>query len=86
MDDVFKHYSDTIHTVLTDTGKKFMYRFCRVKTQSSAQHLVDRACRESRIEHRLIRAYTHKTNGLVEQFKSRIAEILKNVASLRMTV
>ena len=40
-------------------------------------HLFGRACRSHGIEHRLTKPRTPKTNGMVERFNGRIADVLK---------
>ena len=67
-----------IQKILTDNGKEFTDRLfaCR-KREPSGQHEFDQLCRELRIEHRLTRPRTPKTNGLVERFNGRIADVLK---------
>ncbi|MGC8738392.1 MAG: integrase core domain-containing protein [Candidatus Hydrogenedens sp.] len=39
--------------------------------------MFDHRYQELGVEHRLTRSYTPKTNGLVERFNGRIAELLK---------
>jgi transposase-like protein len=60
-----------IHTVLTDNG----IQFTRRKTDTYAcEHIFDRVCRESGIEHRLTRAKHPWTNGQVERMNRTIKE------------
>jgi transposase InsO family protein len=68
-----------ITKVLTDNGKEFTDRFCATgQRQPTGQHPFDRICAKHAIEHRLTQPYTPKTNGMIERFNGRIAEILKS--------
>jgi transposase InsO family protein len=63
--------------VLTDNGKEFTDRFCATgERQPTGQHPFDRVCAEHAIDHRLIKPRHPQTNGLVERFNGRIAEVL----------
>ncbi len=66
-----------IQKVLTDNGSQFTDRFtCRDK-QPSGEHAFDRACAAQAIEHRLTPPRHPQTNGMVERFNGRIAELVK---------
>ena len=67
-----------ITKVLTDNGKEFTDRFCTTgERKPTGRHVFDRACRRHGIEHRLIPPKRPQTNGMVERFNGRIAEIVK---------
>lgn len=64
--------------VLTDNGKEFTDRFCRSGERTpTGKHPFDQVCEQHAIEHRLIKPYTPRTNGMIERFNGRIADILK---------
>jgi transposase-like protein len=66
-----------ISKVLTDNGKEFTDRFCATGMRKpTGKHLVDQVCATHRIEHRLTKARTPQTNGMVERFNGRISEVL----------
>jgi transposase InsO family protein len=62
---------------LTDNGKEFTDRYTRGRSEASGEHPFDISCKAGGIEHRLIKAYTPKTNGMVERMNGRVEEILK---------
>ena len=66
----------TVTTVLTDNDLAFTDRFSQPAHQPSGAHVFDRACAQAAIEHRLTPPRRPQTNGLVERFNGRIAEIL----------
>jgi transposase InsO family protein len=67
-----------ITKLLTDNGKEFTDRFCATgKRKPTGNHLFDQVCSKHRIEHRLTKARTPQTNGMVERFNGRIADVLK---------
>ncbi|BAC08272.1 tll0721 [Thermosynechococcus vestitus BP-1] len=67
-----------VRTVLTDNGKEFTDRFSSAgERQPTGHHPFDQLCREKRITHRLIQPRHPQTNGMVERFNGRIAEILR---------
>ena len=67
-----------INKLLTDNGKEFTDRlFASRERQPSGNHEFDRLCQELGIEHRLTRPRTPRTNGMVERFNGRIADVLK---------
>ena len=66
-----------IEKVLTDNGKEFTDRFCATgQREPTGNHLFDQVCNDNGIEHRLTKPRTPQTNGMVERFNGRIAEIL----------
>ena len=66
-----------LHTLLTDNGKEFTDRFCATGERTpTGRHPLDRLCAEQRIEHRLTKPAHPQTNGMVERFNGRIAEVL----------
>lgn len=66
-----------ISKVLTDNGKEFTDRLfgSRVK-RASGDHEFDQLCLALGIEHRLTKPRSPQTNGMVERFNGRIAEVL----------
>ncbi len=67
-----------VRTVLTDDGKEFSDRFSSAgERQITGRHPFDRLRGEKRIAHRLIQPRHPQTNGMVERFNGRIAEILR---------
>jgi transposase InsO family protein len=62
---------------VTDNGKEFTDRLLYRDKQASGQHEFDQLCAALTIEHRLTRPRTPQTNGMVERFNGRIADILK---------
>jgi len=81
-----------ITTVLTDNGKEFTDRFCATaQRQPTGAHAFDRVCTDNHIEHRLIKPRTPQTNGMIERFNGRIADVLRthrfgSAASLQATL
>lgn len=68
-----------IEKVLTDNGKEFTDRFtAQGEREPTGRHLFDQACQSIGAEHRLIPPRHPQTNGMVERFNGRIAEILRN--------
>jgi transposase-like protein len=66
-----------IDKVLTDNGKEFTDRFCATgQREPTGNHLFDQVCNESSIEHRLTKPRTPQTNGMIERFNGRIADVL----------
>jgi transposase InsO family protein len=64
--------------ILTDNGKEFTDRlFASRERQASGNHEFERLCSALGIEHRLTKPRTPKTNGMVERFNGRIADVLK---------
>ena len=67
-----------IQKLLTDNGKEFTDRlFASRQRQPSGQHEFDQLCKTLGIEHRLTKPRTPRTNGMVERFNGRIADVLK---------
>ena len=67
-----------ISKLLTDNGKEFTDRlFASKEREPSGNHEFDRLCQELGIEHRLTKPRTPRTNGMVERFNGRIADVLK---------
>ena len=67
-----------IKTLLTDNGKEFTDRLfgSRAKEQSG-KHEFDELCKSLAIEHRLTKPKHPQTNGMVERFNGRIAQVLR---------
>ena len=73
-----------IRTVLTDNGKEFTDRFCATgERQPTGQHVFDQVCTAHDIQHRLIKPKHPQTNGMIERFNGRVAEILNHHFRLR---
>ena len=66
-----------LHTLLTDNDLAFTDRFTQKNRQPSGQHAFDRLCSRYGIVHRLTPPRHPQTNGMVERFNGRIAEILR---------
>jgi len=67
-----------ISKILTDNGKEFTDRlFASREREPSGAHEFDHLCQALDIEHRLTRPRTPQTNGMVERFNGRVADILK---------
>ena len=67
-----------ITTLLTDNGKEFTDRlFASREREPSGHHAFDQLCEQLGIEHRLTKPRTPRTNGMVERFNGRIADVLK---------
>ncbi len=66
-----------ITRLLTDNGKEFTDRlFGSRDRQPTGAHEFDQLCTALGIEHRLTQPRTPQTNGMVERFNGRIAEVL----------
>ncbi|GEM_PF-210205 len=64
--------------LLPDNGKDLTDRlFASRERKPSGNHEFDQLCQELGIEHRLTKPRTPKTNGMVERFDGRIADVLK---------
>ena len=65
--------------LLTDNGSQFTDRFTSTikKGEPSGKHAFDRLCQKNNIEHRLIPPRHPQTNGMVERFNGRIAEVIE---------
>ena len=67
-----------ITKLLTDNGKEFTDRlFASREREPSGNHEFDQLCKALEIEHRLTKPRTPRTNGMVERFNGRIADVLK---------
>jgi transposase InsO family protein len=66
-----------ISNVLTDNGSQFTDRFTSRTKTPSGKHVFDRTCALLDIEHRLCPPRHPQTNGLVERFNGRIADLVK---------
>lgn len=63
--------------ILTDNGKAFTDRFCATGERTpTGQHRFDQVFARHAIAQRLIKPGTPQTNGMVERFNGRIAEVL----------
>ena len=68
-----------IEKILTDNGKEFTDRYtAQGEREPTGRHPFDQACHLHGIEHRLSPPYHPQTNGMVERFNGRIAELLKS--------
>ena len=66
-----------ITTVLTDNGKAFSDRFCATGQRDPAgEHAFNKVCASKAIEHRLSKPRPPQTNGMIERFNDRIADVL----------
>ncbi len=67
-----------VEKVLTDNGKEFTDRYCATgQRQPTGNHLFDQVCHAHQIDHRLIKARTPQTNGMIERFNGRISEVVQ---------
>ena len=66
-----------ITKVLTDNGSQFTDRFTSKQSRPCGKHVFDKTCAEMMIEHRLAPPRHPQTNGMVERFNGRIAEVIK---------
>lgn len=67
-----------IQKILTDNGKEFTDRlFASRERKATGNHEFDQLCQALNIEHRLTKPRTPQTNGMVERFNGRIADVLK---------
>lgn len=62
--------------LLTDNGSQFTDRFTSQKKEATGQHVFDRECTVLGIEHRLAPPRHPQTNGMVERFNGRIADLI----------
>lgn len=82
----------TITQVLTDNGKEFTDRFCATgQRQPTGAHAFDWVCADNHLEQRLTTPRSPQTNGMVERFNGRIADVLRthrfdSAASLKATL
>ena len=64
--------------VMTDNGKEFTdHLLVSREREPSGNHEFDQLCQELGIDHRLTKPRTPRTNGMVERFNGRIADVLK---------
>jgi transposase InsO family protein len=66
-----------ISKILTDNGSQFTDRFATRDKKPSGRHAFDVACARIVVEHRLAPPRHPQTNGMVERFNGRIAELLQ---------
>lgn len=67
-----------IRKILTDNGKEFTDRLFALRSRGpTGLHEFDQLCAELEIEHRLTKPKSPQTNGMVERFNGRIADVLK---------
>jgi transposase InsO family protein len=76
------HFPQPVHTILTDNGSEFTDRFAvemkdKPVDRPSGRHPFDVVCKNSGIVHRLTRPYRPQSNGMVERFNRRLAEIIR---------
>jgi transposase InsO family protein len=65
-------------TILTDNGKEFTDRvFGQGAKDATGAHEFDALCQALGIEHRLTKPKSPRTNGMVEGFNGRLAQILR---------
>ena len=68
-----------IRTLLTDNGKEFTDRLFGARAkQASGAHEFDALCQSLEIEHRLTRPKHPQTNGMVERFNGRLAQVIRS--------
>ena len=65
-----------IRTVLTDNGSEFTDRLFNRDKHPSGEHEFDLLCQALGVEHRLTQPRRPQTNGMVERFNGRIADVL----------
>jgi transposase InsO family protein len=80
-----------IAKVLTDNGSQFTDRFTSKQKQASGKHHFEVRCKALGIERQLSPPRHPQTNGMVERFNGRIAEVLgqtrlKSAAELEATL
>ena len=77
MNNAVKQCPVTVKTVLTDNDKCFTDRFTSTGSREpTGEHVFDKLCQKQQIDHRLIKPRHPATNGMVERFNGRIAEVL----------
>jgi transposase InsO family protein len=78
LDALVKAAPFTIQKLLTDNGKAFTDRFtAQGEREPTGHHTFDQGCAGHGIEHRLIPPGHPQTNGMVERFNGRVADVLK---------
>ena len=66
-----------ISKVLTDNGSQFTDRFTAKSRTPTGKHVFDQQCTAFAIEHRLTPPRRPQTNGMVERFNGRVADVIK---------
>ncbi|MCK7583199.1 MAG: DDE-type integrase/transposase/recombinase [Chromatiales bacterium] len=67
----------TITKVLANNGKERTDRFCAIgEREPTGRHCFDQICSTQSIEHSPIQLRIPQTNGMIERFNRRIAEVL----------
>ena len=70
-----------VRTVLTDNGKEFTDRFCATgEREPTGRHAFDQTCAAHGIDLRSIKPRHPQTNGMIERFNGRVAEVLKTTS------
>ena len=79
-------FGHPVHTVLTDNGSEFTDRFgdarWRKRDRGTGAHPFDQVCQSHGVRHKLTRPYRPQTNGMVERFNRRLAEVIRSRAPL----
>jgi transposase InsO family protein len=66
-----------LRTLLTDNVKEFTdHSSATGERKPTRRHPLDRLCAEQHIAHRLVKPARPQSNGMVERFNGRIAEVL----------
>ena len=73
---VTEHFPFKIKKILTDNGKEFTNKVFG-NNPNDKTHEFDKLCLSLGIEHRLTKVRRPQTNGMVERFNGRIADILR---------
>ena len=77
-----KAFGHPVHTILTDNGSEFTDRFgdarWRKREHGTGAHPFDKVCQSHGVRHRLTRPYRPQTNGMVERFNRRLAEVIRS--------
>ena len=78
LNQVISYFPFEIKKILTDNGKEFTDRFSRNRNKPTGHHIFDQTCKLNKIEHRLTKAYSPQTNGMVERVNGKIAQNVLN--------
>ena len=83
-------FGHPVHTILTDNGSEFTDRFGGARWRPlgqppSGNHPFDKVCAAHGIKHRLTKPFHPQTNGMVERFNRRIAQVLRNAPTVANT-
>ena len=78
LNQVISYFPFAIKRILTDNGKEFTDRFSRNRKTPTGNHIFDQTCKSNQIEHRLTKAYSPQTNGMVERVNGKITENVLN--------